>query len=163
MTLAALNSLNFPDFVATLGWIFEDSPWVAGLAFSERPFGDLDALHSAMCGVVRQASRQEQIALLRAHPDLGTKARISDASQGEQAGAGLDCLTPHEFDRLSRLNATYRDRFGIPFLFAVKGSTKHEILRALEHRIESSPEAEFREALRQVERIARFRLEAALM
>ena len=95
-------------------------------------------------------------------PDLGTRARISDASQHEQAGAGLDHLTREEFDLLTRLNTAYRERFGFPFLYAVKGSTTHDILRALEARLHNSPETEFEEALRQVERIARFRLEAAL-
>ena len=98
------------------------------------------------------------MALLRAHPDLGTRARISAASTAEQSGAGLDRLTPDEFERLQRLNSAYRDKFGFPFLFAVKGSTKYDILQALERRIQASPDAERQEALRQVYRIAEFRL-----
>ena len=102
------------------------------------------------------------MSLLRAHPDLGTRARVSDASRGEQSGAGLDRLTPAEFERLMQWNAAYRERFGFPFLYAVKGSTKDDILSALELRLGNSREDEFREALRQVYRIAKSRLADAL-
>jgi 2-oxo-4-hydroxy-4-carboxy-5-ureidoimidazoline decarboxylase len=108
---------------------------------------------------VENATFAESLALLQAHPDLGARARLSPASTEEQAGAGLDSLTPGEFEQLHRLNAAYRNRFRFPFLLAVKGSTKHDVLRALQARIQSSPEDEYREALRQVYRIARFRLE----
>ena len=91
--------------------------------------------------------------------DLGTRARVSDASTGEQRGAGLDRLTPDEFARLQRLNTDYRSRFGFPFLFAVKGSTKHDVLAALEARGRRTRDEEFAEALQQVYKIARFRLE----
>jgi 2-oxo-4-hydroxy-4-carboxy-5-ureidoimidazoline decarboxylase len=158
MTIDELNSLERDAFVAALGWIFEDSPWVAERTWSARPFAGIEALHTAMVGQLAHAKSDEQLALLRAHPDLGTRARISPASTGEQAGAGLDHLTPQEFDRLHRLNSAYRNKFGFPFLFAVKGSTKHDILRALEQRLEASPEKEYEEAIRQVSRIAKFRL-----
>jgi 2-oxo-4-hydroxy-4-carboxy-5-ureidoimidazoline decarboxylase len=158
MTIAELNVLDRPGFVAALGWIFEDSPWVAERTWSARPFKGVDALHAAMIGELAQANPEEQIALLRAHPDLGTRAHMSSASIGEQAGAGLDQLTPQEFERLQQLNSAYRNKFGFPFLFAVKGSTKHDVLQALERRLEASPEEEYQEALRQVHRIARNRL-----
>ena len=163
MNEADLNVMDRKRFVEALGWIFEDSPWVAERAWDSRPFSDIDALHQAMVAQVAVASREEQLTLLRAHPDLGTRARVSDASRGEQAGAGLDRLTAEEFAQLSRWNAEYRERFGFPFLFAVKGSTKHDILRALEVRRGATQEAEFAEALRQVYRIARFRLESAVL
>ena len=115
-----------------------------------------------MVAELTAASMEEQLALLRAHPDLGTRARMTDASSGEQAGAGLDSLSPGEFARLHALNTAYRDTFGFPFLYAVKGSTKHDILKALEARASAGREEEFREALRQVSRIARFRLEDTL-
>ena len=99
---------------------------------------------------------------MRAHPDLGTRARVSEASSAEQAGAGLDQLTQAEFERLRVLNEAYRGKFGFPFLFAVKGSTKHDILEALERRARSSREEEYLVALDQVYRIARFRLEDTL-
>jgi 2-oxo-4-hydroxy-4-carboxy-5-ureidoimidazoline decarboxylase len=158
MTIGELNALDREGFVAALGWVFEDSPWVAERTWSVGPFASVESVHIAMIDQLTHAKSEEQLALLRAHPDLGTRARISRASAGEQAGAGLDHLTPHEFERLHQLNSAYRNKFGFPFLFAVKGSTKHDVLRALEKRLEASPEQEHEEALRQVHRIARFRL-----
>jgi 2-oxo-4-hydroxy-4-carboxy-5-ureidoimidazoline decarboxylase len=122
----------------------------------------VDALHRIMVEQVEAALPEEQLALLRAHPDLGTRARVSEASGAEQAGAGLDQLTQTEFERLRVLNEAYRNKFGFPFLFAVKGSTKHDILEALERRARSSREKEYLVALDQVYRIARFRLEDTL-
>jgi 2-oxo-4-hydroxy-4-carboxy-5-ureidoimidazoline decarboxylase len=162
MRLADLNAGDQAAFISALGWIFEESPWVAERAWPRRPFASLDALHVAMTQVVADASQAEQLALLRAHPDLGTRARISDASTGEQRGAGLDRLTPDEFARLQRLNGEYRGQFGFPFLFAVKGSTKHDVLAALESRVPRTRDEEFAEALQQVYKIARFRLEDML-
>lgn len=162
MTLEQLNASSRDEFVAALGSIFEDSPWAARRAWRQRPFMSVEALHRAMVTEVSASSRDEQLALLRAHPDLGTRARMTPASTGEQAGAGLDRLTPDEFDRLQQLNAAYREKFGFPFLFAVKGSTKHDVLAALEARLPAAPDAEFEEALRQVYRIAWFRLQDAL-
>jgi OHCU decarboxylase len=159
MTLVELNDTDRDRFVSTLGWVFEDSPWVAERAWERGPFASLDELHAAMVATVSAARPEEQLALLRAHPDLGTRARMSDASVGEQAAAGLDSLTRAEFDRLQELNAAYRAKFAFPFLFAVKGSTKHDILAALARRISAAPDDERAEALRQVSRIAWYRLE----
>ena len=162
MNLDTLNSLSQHDFIRTLGWVFEHSPWVAERAWPHRPFATIDVLHGVMVDQVEKASAAEQLALLQAHPDLGTRARISDASTAEQAGAGLDRLTPREFELLQRLNAEYRSKYGFPFLYAVRGSTKGDILAALEARIRNSPEQEYREALRNVYRIARFRIEDSM-
>jgi len=145
-------------FIREYGWIFEDSPWVAERTWSAQRFDTHAELHRALVQTVERASQEEKLALLRAHPDLGTRARVSDASSAEQAGAGLDQLSPDEFDMLTRLNTEYRGKFGFPFLFAVKGSTKHDILNALQRRLSSSCDEEFGEALRQVYRIAAFRL-----
>ena len=158
MTVHALSALDREAFVAAVGWVFEHSPWVAERAWSARPFADREALHRALVDQVSRASSDEQLALLRAHPDLGTRSRVSEASTGEQAGAGLDRLTPAEFERLQTLNSAYKTKFGFPFLYAVKGSTRVEILNALEQRLTSTPEQEHAEALRQVYRIAEFRL-----
>ena len=162
MTLSELNALDHEKFAAALGWIFEGSPWVAAFVWDQRPFASIDALHGAMVEVVESVATAEQIALLRAHPDLGTRAIVSDASKAEQAGAGLDRVTPRELNRFSELNAAYRARFGFPFLYAVKGSDKHDLLHAMEQRLGSSYDDEFNEGLRQVYRIARFRLEKTI-
>jgi 2-oxo-4-hydroxy-4-carboxy-5-ureidoimidazoline decarboxylase len=159
MTLADLNALGRPEFVEAVGWVFEHSPWVAEGAWMRRPFATLDQLHAAMADELARGDREQQLALLRAHPDLGTRANMTRASTSEQAGAGFDSLTPAEFVRLQQLNSEYRDKFGFPFLYAVKGSTTHDILAALGARTQGTREEEFREALRQVSQIARFRLE----
>ena len=158
MTLAVLNALDRARFVEAIGWAFELSPWVAEQVFGGRPYPSIERLHEAMVNQVETAPADQQLALLRAHPDLGTRARISAASTAEQTGAGLDRLTPGEFERLERLNSAYSEKFGFPFLFAVKGSTKYDILQALERRLGATLAEERREALRQVYRIAEFRL-----
>jgi 2-oxo-4-hydroxy-4-carboxy-5-ureidoimidazoline decarboxylase len=159
VTILQVNSLGLNDFVDEVGWVFEHSPWVARRAWKHRPFASLDDLHTRMITEVTCASTNEKLALLRAHPDLGTRAKVSESSAKEQAGAGLDQLTPVEFARLHQYNEAYKTKFGFPFLFAVKGSGKLRIMQALEARLQATPEEEFQEALRQVFRIARFRLE----
>jgi OHCU decarboxylase len=160
--MAELNSQDREAFVASIGWVFEHSPWIAERAWERRPFDGLDALHAAMAEAVARASSAEQLALIRAHPDLGARARMTQASTGEQAGAGLDRLTPEEFEQLQRLNSAYREKFSFPFILAVKGATKHDILAALESRLGGDPEAERATALAQIYRIAQFRLEDAI-
>jgi 2-oxo-4-hydroxy-4-carboxy-5-ureidoimidazoline decarboxylase len=162
MKIDQINTLDRKAFVEELGWIFEDSPWVAEQAWASRPFADIDQLHAVMIAAVENADAAQRLALLRAHPDLGTRARVSPASTSEQTGAGLDRLTPAELNRLNRMNAAYRDKFGFPFLLAVKGSTQTDILKAMESRLTATPESELGEALRQVYKIARFRLEEIL-
>jgi len=159
MTLDEINYFDRAQFVERMGWVYEHSPWVAERAADDRPFQSFDQLCSAMNARVQGATREEQRALLRAHPDLGTRARVSPSSAQEQAGAGLDRLTQEEYDRLLRLNNAWKEKFGFPFLYAVKGSDKFAIIEAMERRLPSGPEEEFAEALRQVFRIARYRLE----
>ena len=159
MTISQLNAASLNEFVEEVGWVFEHSPWVARRAWKFHPFESLDDLHMRMTREVEAASTAEKLALLRAHPDLGTRAKISESSTKEQASAGLDQLTPVEFARLHRANEAYKAKFGFPFLYAVKGSSKARIMEALDARLQSTPEEEFQEALRQVYRIARFRLD----
>ena len=159
MTLQEINALTRDDFVKALGWVFEDSPWVAEAAWSLRPFASRGELHNAMRQQVESATVDRQLALLRAHPDLGNRVRMSGASIREQAGAGLSQLTSEERDSLMALNREYRERFGFPFLFAVKGSGNRDIIEALRRRIGAAPEHELSDALEQVYRIAWFRLE----
>ena len=162
MTLDELNRSGRARFVEAIGWTFEHSPWVAERVWAQRPFASIDGLHAAMMREVERAPIEQQLALLRAHPDLGARARMSEASASEQAGARLDRMTPADLERLQRLNDAYRQKFGFPFLFAVKGSTPGQVLAALEARLPADPGDEFSEALRQVSRIARMRLEAAI-
>ena len=159
MTIDDLNNMNLAGFVEAVGFVFEGSPWVAERAWSHRPFTTVDALHDAMTAEVASADHEQQVALLRSHPELGTRAKMSALSAVEQAGAGLNALPAPEIDRLLSLGAAYRTKFGFPFLYAVKGATSQSILNALEARLASTREAEHAEAVRQACRIARFRLE----
>lgn len=162
--LAALSALSRGEFIARLGDIFEHSPWVPERARAERPFASIDALHAAMVAVVDAASEAEQLALICAHPELAGKeaaaGTLTAHSTGEQRGAGLDQCTPDEIVRLSSLNAEYRARFGFPFVIAVKGLTRKQIMDAIEARLANDRPTEFRACLAQIARIARFRLDA---
>ena len=163
ISLDAVNTLDAASFAARFGDVAEASPWVAQAAFEARPFVDREALVEAFAAAVRSAPREKQIALLRAHPDLAGRAAvagdIAQASRREQAGAGLDRLAADEFARFHDLNHRYRERFGFPFIFAVKGASKDAILAAFEARIGSDAETERAVALANVERILRFRIE----
>lgn len=159
-TVQDVNSLGAKAFMATFGDVAEHSPWVAEAAEEMRPFEDREAIIAAFEKALRNASRQAKLDLIRSHPDLATRARVmADASRAEQAGAGLDALSPEEFAAFEKLNAAYRERFGFPFIFAVKGATKTDILAAFSERLDNSPEAEFEQALTEIARIFRFRIE----
>ena len=158
-----LNRMSAGEFAAALGDVAEYSPWVAARAATARPFADRDAVIDAFTGALRDAPGDERLAVLRAHPDLAGRAAVagdlSDDSEREQAGAGLDRLTTEEFERFTALNAAYRARFGIPFIFAVKGASKDRILAAFEARVDNDRVAEFANAIDNVFRILRFRIE----
>ena len=162
ITLDALNRMSQADFRNALTGIFEHSPWVPERAWTQRPFSDVAELHRCLCEVVAAADPVEQKALIDAHPQLAGKAAIrgelTDASSREQSGAGLDQCSAEEFAHITHLNEAYQAKFGFPFILAVRGRTRNEIIAALESRLARSRETEFAEALRQIERIALFRL-----
>jgi 2-oxo-4-hydroxy-4-carboxy-5-ureidoimidazoline decarboxylase len=162
MTMDELNSLSPEDFVRSFGGIFEHSPWVAERAYLQRPFASGDDLHRAMCASVAAADAEAQMALIRAHPQLAGKAAVrgelTHASTREQRGAGLDQCSSEEFAQITRLNDAYMAKFGFPFVVAVRGHTRESIIEAMAQRLERAREAEIAEALRQIERIAAFRL-----
>jgi N-carbamoyl-L-amino-acid hydrolase len=170
-TIATLNACEAAGFVEALRGIYEHSPWIAARAAQARPFASLAALKRALQSVVDAASIDEQLALLRAHPELAGKAAIAGAltaeSTSEQASSGLDRCTPTEYAQLHALNADYNARFGFPFILAVKGPTgqglsRQAIIATFERRIGNARGDELREALRQVHRIAEIRLNALL-
>ena len=152
------NSLDRAAFVARFGGIYEQSPWVSEEAWEHRPFADRDALECRLQEVVRRANRARQLELLRAHPRLGTRLALSGYSQMEQAGAGLGELTAAERSELEALNESYERMFGFPFIFAVRNASLRAILESCRSRIRADADAEFDESLRQVFRIAAFRL-----
>ena len=146
-------------FIRRYGAIYEDSPWVAEAVWpGAGVLRSAQALSGAMAAVVDSASREQKLALIRAHPQLASRARMADASVREQSGAGLDQCSAQEFDDFQQLNAAYNDRFGFPFIVAVKGMSRRDILDAFATRLTNDPEAEFAEALRQIHRIAGLRL-----
>jgi 2-oxo-4-hydroxy-4-carboxy-5-ureidoimidazoline decarboxylase len=167
ITLDTLNGMSGDDFRRTLGAVFEHSPWVAERAWLTRPFPTLDALHAAMAASVRRASREEQLALLRAHPDLGGKAAragaMTEASVAEQSSAGLDRFSDEEYERFEWLNTAYRTKFGFPFVIAVRHHDKQAILAAFGERLGHTVEQELEAALTQVFDIARLRLDALVV
>ena len=145
------------EFLARFGAVYEASPWVAEGVWPDPPT-DRDALAAAMAAVVDAAPREAKLALIRAHPELASRARMADASVKEQSGAGLDQCSPDEFAAFQRLNAAYNARFGFPFIVAVKGLTRADILTAFEARLANDAETEFQTAIAQIHRIAAFRL-----
>ena len=162
-TLEQLNRMSAGAFVAALGGIFEHSPWVAQAAEPQRPFDSIDALHRTMAHAVETAGEARQLALINAHPELAGKAAVrgelTAESTREQSGAGLDQCTQQEFDTLQRLNRAYRERFGFPFILAVRGYDRHGIIANFEARVQNSRADELRASLDQIYRIARFRLD----
>ncbi len=166
MTLWEINRISSAAFTTALGGIFEHSPWVAERASGARPFASIPALHDAMMAAVRAAPEDMQLALIRAHPELAGKAAIRGEltadSTLEQTRAGLNQCSPDELARLTALNAAYSARFGFPFILAVKSYDREGVLSEFARRIERDREEEFEEALTQIGRITRFRLDALL-
>ena len=155
------------EFVARFGGIFEHSPWIAERAWDKGDLPgtpDTDSLHHCLVAAFRAAGEDERLGVLRAHPDLAGKlavaGELTEHSRQEQAGAGLDQLTETEFARFTDLNTRYQTKFGFPFIIAVKGLTKQEILHAFENRIHHSRDVEFDTACHEVEKIAQLRLNA---
>lgn len=162
LTLARLNSMNQTGFTTALGFAFELSPWVVERAWNDRPFASVEALHGAMMAVLDASTTADKLALIRAHPELASKAAIAKAltaeSNAEQASAGLDKLTPEEFARFHQLNAAYAARFGFPFIICVRLNDKASILRAMEARAANDEQAEIAEAILQIGLISKLRL-----
>jgi 2-oxo-4-hydroxy-4-carboxy-5-ureidoimidazoline decarboxylase len=161
-SLSKLNQMEQAEFVEALGTTFEQTPTIAAQAWHYRPFDSVTDLHRAMLKVVEQMSPPEKLALVCAHPDLGSKAKMAAASVKEQSGAGLDQLSAAEFEHLLYLNQTYRHKFGFPFILAVKHHTKASILATFEQRLRHDPATEIQQALAEIGQIARFRLEAVV-
>jgi len=162
-SIAQLNQMSQAEFVEVLGAVFEETPTIAQKAWGDRPFGDVTDLHQKMVQVVNGMSDDEQLALIKAHPDLGSKAKMAEASVQEQSGVGLDRLSLEEYERFNYLNEAYKTKFGFPFIIAVKNHTRATILEAFEQRLQNSPETEKHQALSEITQIARFRLEGIVL
>jgi 2-oxo-4-hydroxy-4-carboxy-5-ureidoimidazoline decarboxylase len=163
ISLDSLNAADAATFTVALGDIYEHAPWVAAAARERRPFATLQALHEAMMSAVCSASKDQQLALIKGHPNLAGKAArggtMSQESTAEQASAGLDRLSDAEFEELHRLNDAYRKKFGFPFIICVRRHGKDSILRQFKLRLENPATAEMETALGEIFRIAALRLD----
>ena len=167
LSLDQLNAADQTAFTALLDGTYEHSPWVAQQAWHRRPFATVTALKQALADAVRQAPQDQQLALIRAHPELAGKAMVSKTltaeSTNEQGRAGLTDCTPEEFARLQQLNADYNAKFGFPFILAVRGPrgqglTRQQIIDTFARRLDNPLDFERAEALRHIHRIAEIRL-----
>ena len=160
--LAQLNEGDESHFIDALGDVFEHSPWLVARASAGRPFATRDALLVALLDIMTAASKEEKLALIRAHPDLAGKAAragdLTDHSVSEQASVGLDRLSEDEYDRFNSLNDAYKAAFGFPFIVAVRDHTKESILAAFETRLKNSASQEIDEAICNIGRIVSLRV-----
>jgi 2-oxo-4-hydroxy-4-carboxy-5-ureidoimidazoline decarboxylase len=159
-SLAELNQMSQQDFTAALGAVFEDTPAIATQTWAHRPFETLTNLHQQMVAVVEAMSPDAQRQLIQAHPDLGSRVKMAEASVAEQSQAGLTSLTAAEYEQFQSLNQQYRQTFGFPFIMAVAGQTKDAILQNFSQRLTNSPEAEMATALSEIQKIAWIRLQS---
>lgn len=163
ITIERVNELDLEGFVEEFGSLYEHSPWVAEGAWYERPFDDLPGLHAAFLKAVRGAPAERRLALIRAHPDLAGKAAVAGEltpeSTREQASAGLDRLSPEEFEAFTQTNRAYREKFGFPMIVAVRGHTRETILAAAEARLGNSRPEEIEVALAEIAKIGYLRLQ----
>jgi 2-oxo-4-hydroxy-4-carboxy-5-ureidoimidazoline decarboxylase len=163
ITVEEASNFSREGFVARFGGAYEHSPWVAEGAWYERPFRCLYELHQAMDRAVNAASDERKMELIRAHPDLVGKAAVAGEltpeSEREQASAGLDRLSPEEYEAFTQMNRSYRKKFGMPLIFCVREHSKDSILKAAEQRLGNSKEEEIEMALAEISKIARLRLE----
>ena len=157
-TLAQLNQMTEADFLQAIGLAFEDTPQIVAQVWPQRPFASVADLHSKMVALVRAMTEADQLALIQAHPDLGARVVMAEASVAEQSRAGLTQLSVAEYERFQSLNQRYKDRFGFPFILAVAGHTKASILDNFTQRLENDLATEKATALRQIETIAKLRL-----
>lgn len=158
LSITEVNAMQNAAFVTRFGSVYERSAWVAQGAWQARPFADCAALERAMQEVVRGATRASQLELLRMHPRLGTRQELSGYSRSEQAGAGLLAAGAADLEQLEQLNRTYEQKFGFPFILAVRNASVRQILDSCRMRVNHDEASEFEESLRQVFTIARFRL-----
>jgi 2-oxo-4-hydroxy-4-carboxy-5-ureidoimidazoline decarboxylase len=162
VTLSHLNQLGRAAFVQAIGPVFEHSPWIAEKVWPRRPFADIEELHQALCNIVKTSNQSDQLALLRAHPDLVGRAALAGtltrSSTREQASAGLDKLSSDEISLFQKQNAAYREKFSFPFIICARLNKKEAILAGFERRLKNSRAEEIHFALEEVFKIAELRL-----
>jgi OHCU decarboxylase len=162
LNMAELNGLGAAQFVAVVGPVFEHSPWIAEGTAQRRPFASGEQLLAALCDTVRNASDEQKLELIRAHPDLvgrmALAGNLTAASAREQAAAGLDQLTPEEVALFRRQNHAYKEKFGFPFVICARLNKKEAIIAGFEKRLQNTREQEIQAALEEIFKIAALRL-----
>ena len=154
-----INSLDKSEFLSIFGNVFEKSKWVSEKVFDKKPFENLESFVSEIIGIYENSDNKTILEILNLHPELAVEKKLTADSEVEQSKANLKQCTPEEFDEFKKLNIEYKKKFNFPFIIAVKGKNKNEILNYFRERINNSLDAEFLEAKKQVKKIATFRLE----
>ena len=152
------NKLSKAEFISTFGNIFEKTEWVAKKCYELKPYNNLDELVSKMMKIFDNIERERHLEILNSHPDLAVEKKLTEDSKNEQKNASLNQCTDEEFVEFKKLNEEYKKKFGFPFIVAVKGKNKEEILNSFRQRITNNINLEFEEAKKQVKKIASFRL-----
>jgi OHCU decarboxylase len=162
VSLDELNGSARDVFVHIVGPVFEHSPWIAKTTFAKKPFADFASLHRALCETVKTSGEEQQLALIRAHPDLvgrlALAGKLTSESTSEQASAGLDRLSPEEIAQFQKNNADYQNKFGFPFVICARLNKQEAILCGFETRLKNSREQEISTALEEIFKIAELRL-----
>lgn len=156
--ISEINQMSQTEFVEVFGGVFEHTPDIALQAWTKCPFVDVEDLHQQMVAIIHEISAEKQLRLICAHPELGSKVKMAEASINEQAGVGLDKMNAAEYESFQILNQSYKNKFGFPFIVAVKNHNKTSILRLFESRLQNSIEEEKQQALKEIAEIGKFRL-----
>ena len=159
ISLEKINNLNKSDFLTIFGNVFEKSEWISEKVFDLRPFKNFEDLFSKIIGIYENSDKKIILKILNSHPELAVEKKLTINSKNEQKNANLNECTNDEYNEFKKLNIEYKKKFDFPFIIAVKGKNKDEILNYFRGRIKNSLDEEFLEAKKQVKKIATFRLE----
>ena len=157
-SIDTFNKLNKSEFLSIFGNVFEKTEWIAEKCYNSKPFNNVQELVNKMMEIFENSIKEKHLEILNSHPDLAVKKKLTKESENEQANANLNQCTNEEFEEFNRLNEKYKKKFGFPFIIAVKGKNKNEILNIFRQRITNNINLEFEEAKKQVKKIATFRL-----
>ncbi len=153
-----VNNLSKTDFISTFGNVFEKTDWIAEKAYKKKPFNNLEELFSAMIKIFENSKKESHLKIFNSHPELAVEKKLTNDSRKEQNNASLNQCSDQEFNEFIKLNIEYKKKFGFPFIIAVKGKKKEEILDNFRQRITNNINSEFEEAKEQVKKIASFRM-----
>ena len=157
-SIDTFNKLNKSEFLSTFGNVFEKTEWIAEKCYDSKPYNNVQELVNKMMEVFENSIKEKHLKILNSHPDLAVKKKLTKESENEQANANLNQCTNEEFEEFNKLNEKYKKKFGFPFIIAVKGKKKKEILNSFRQRITNNINLEFEEAKKQVKKIANFRI-----